>query len=503
MQRSRRFYHSVGSGYLLVASLAVLNLVTVPFALKNLGKEAFGVCMAAMQVMAFASLFQMGVGPSIGRFIADYKDRRDSPEYGSFFKSIWLVTVAQGLILLVASYLLGHFFQSLFRIPAELTADFRRLLILNLSATALGIAVGPVQQLLFAHQRQDIQNYAAIAANLANAGALIVALHQGLGLYSYTVGVWAGVVVSMLANFWAVRRLRLMPVLSCRPVSWALLRPMSGFAGNVLFISMGSQLIALSPTVLVSRVLGMNALADWSVGTRLLTLAQQLVLRMPAASEPAFWEMYSRGEIERFRIRFDHVIGISVATAALVGGGLVAVNSIFVEIWTGGRVMWDWQNDAICALWLVLGTLSYAWNMLPAITKRLGVMKFVYFGEGLLVMAPGLVGARLSGIHWVPCIMVCCLALGRLLYGMLRAQGDLATSCRMALGRIGGAVLLLVALVLAAWLWRQVLPGLEIRLRFAVLLLGYFVVAAPLAFRFGVPVQHRSDLLVRLGKLWR
>jgi hypothetical protein len=177
---------------------------------------------------------------------------------------------------------------------------------------------------------------------------------------------------------------------------------------------------------------------------------------------------------------------------------LVAINSTFIELWTGGRVVWSSQNDLACAGWLVLGALSYAWNMLPAITKRLGPMKYVYLGEGLLVLSPGLISAPVPGLFWVPWIMVCCLLVGRLAHGLLRLRQDLAMPLKAAVGRLAGVMFLVIVLVGIAWVVLWLCRSFDPRLRLVMLSGAYGFLALPVALGLGVPGSVRAQLLDRV-----
>jgi hypothetical protein len=300
-----------------------------------------------------------------------------------------------------------------------------------------------------------------------------------------------------------VRRAALLPPLRQGRISLAAVQPMMRLAAEVFLVALGLQLIGLAPTVLITRALGVAVLADWSAGIKLFTLAQQLVHRVPSASEPVFWEMYARGESARIQHRLALVSQLAAAVAAFAGGTLVAVNSIFVTIWTSGVIHWGWVNDLGCAVWLVAGTLSVTWNMVPGITKRLGIMKYVYFAEGLVIMAPGLLGAKIPSLFWVPWMLVVAMSVFRVGHGASRVHADFAVPLRTILGWTGWAGLLLGLNVGLACLvrfafqnWSGV-PGL------VAAGVSYGLAGALVTFRLGLPEEARHRLVAAWKKMWR
>src|SRR6266404_10000428 len=105
MSRVRNFLHGIWSGYLLAAVSALLNLITYPIALAALGKPVFGLWNAVMTAVVFTNVFDLGLGPSLARFITDYKDNRDSKAYADFLKTVFLVGLIQGLVFSAAALL--------------------------------------------------------------------------------------------------------------------------------------------------------------------------------------------------------------------------------------------------------------------------------------------------------------------------------------------------------------------------------------------------------------
>lgn len=498
VQRSRRFFHSAASGYVLVGSLALLNLVTVPFALNILGKELFGLCMAVVQAITFMGIFELGVGPSVARFIADYKDDTGNASYCSLFKSVLAAGLVRGALLMGVAWMLANWIRLLFKIPDALGGAFCTLLLINVGVTALSYLLNPFFQLLYAHQRIDLINYSSIAANVAATGALLLALYKGAGIYAYAISAWTVFAVNNSLVVLSAYRLRIIPSLARGRVSFAALKPLMGYAANLVFISMGVQLITFAPTVLVSRILGLGALADWTVGIRIVTLAQQLVARVPSASEPAFWEMYVRGEIPRMKFRLAQVARVATTIASLAGGGIVAANSPFVSVWTSGKVVWPWYYNIGCAFWLLLSAISLTWNTLPGITKRLGVMKYVYLGEGFLMVLPAFLGLRISGLFWVPWWLVCGIVCCRCVHGACRLRADLGVGLRETLTRAAGYLLLFGSSaclgVIAYLAFEGRSPAIHVALSGAL----YAATACPVAYFFGLPAEARSRLAALL-----
>jgi O-antigen/teichoic acid export membrane protein len=334
---------------------------------------------------------------------------------------------------------------------------------------------------------------------VVNASVLLLGLWRGWGVLSYAAGAWSGFVVQQVCIATLLRRTGFVPRLGGAVFSWRLLKPLAAFAGNVFFISLGTQMIAMAPTVLISRgQLGLQALSDWTVGTRLFGLGQQLVQRVPVASEAAFWEMQVRQEFDRLRERFGTVARMGAVVASFIGGGLVAVNRTFVELWSKGQVSWTLELDCLCAFWLLAVTLSVTWNMVPGIVKRLGAMKYFYFGEGCLVMTPGWLAVRLPHLQWIPGILIFSICACRIVHGATRVCNDLGVSAR-DLSRWTLIALLSLAINIAfGWCVSVALAGIHNIPRLILSAAFYCAVAAPVSYWIGIPEEAK----VRIRAVW-
>src|SRR5260221_12636265 len=75
--------------------------------------------------------------------------------------------------------------------------------------------------------------------------------------------------------------------------------------GRELFLlSVGLQLVSASQIIVISRTLGFDAAAIWTIATKAFMLAQQIVYRPLDFSSAALSEMMAREERERRLARF-------------------------------------------------------------------------------------------------------------------------------------------------------------------------------------------------------
>jgi len=426
MQRSKRFISAIGSGYVSVIASSLLALVSIPLALGELGREGFGVAATVLQISTFSQVLQLGVGPSAARFFVDYRNSNDPLRLGAFVKTVLIIGFVQGALLAALAFLSPVWLSHLFSIPSEYKAEFESVVFFVLLASSAGLALNPLQQLLYASQRIDLINYAGIIAQALGTVALIASLAGGLGLFSYAVAGWVGVITAgALSVFWVVR-LGIFPPISGASCDWGVVPSLLRFSSNVMMATLGLQIIAIAPAVVINRLLGAASMGDWSVGTKLLQLGIQLTGRVSNAAEPSLWDIYGKGQKEWCSVRLIQLSQITTVVSAVIGAALLSFNGNFVGLWSGGKVCWPLQNDLLGAGLLIVVALGSTWCMLPGITKRLGIMSLIYPMEGLLVLCLLAAPTMITNLASILGGMLASMFLVRLGYGLLRLRSDLA-----------------------------------------------------------------------------
>jgi hypothetical protein len=157
--------HSVASGYVALAFGTLFALASVPMALHFLGQEGdgkkkFALWVLLTQTSGYLQLIDMGMTGSVSRLLIDHKDKRQTGMYGGLIRTGWLVMLVQAAIVLCGGVLLSPWITGLLKIEPALADQFIKLLRWQSALVALSFSTRMFSQLLYAHQRQDLVNYA-------------------------------------------------------------------------------------------------------------------------------------------------------------------------------------------------------------------------------------------------------------------------------------------------------------------------------------------------------
>jgi O-antigen/teichoic acid export membrane protein len=399
MSRLKNFTRSLLSSYVLLGANVLYTLFSVPLALKYLSKAEFGLWAVTLQIAGYIALVDLGMGSSISRILIDHKDDRASGRYGGAIKSGFLVGLAQGLIILAVGLGLVWFMAGWLLVPQELSKQFLWLMIGQVFLTAASFVSRIFNQLLYAWQRIDICNYSGIAQLVIGFGVLWIGFYFGLGVFSLLAGFMAGWLGGTIICFFACYRLGLWPKAGeWGRASRAQFRELFSYGADLFLISIGVQLIISSQTVLVSRQLGMEAAALWSVMTKAFTVLSQVVFRIIGNAMPAFAEMHVRKENERLWSRYRTMFITASVFAGVCGMLFAACNGPFVGVWMHGRFFWPAINNVLLGAWLIVSTEQSCHNSLIVCLKEIRGLQYIFLLEGVLFIGVAMVILSSTGM---------------------------------------------------------------------------------------------------------
>jgi O-antigen/teichoic acid export membrane protein len=452
------------------------------------------------QAISYIALIDAGMTGAVARHLIDHKDHPAGGDYGSVILTGNLVWLIQGAIVFPVGFALGPWLAQLLAIPSDLQHEFVVLVRWQSAIVAFGFATRLWSQIIYAHQRIDLANYATILGCAINLLILWIAFVWGQGVYSILWAGGIGTIVGQSLLFLVCWRCKMFPPRGAwgRP-TWARFKQLFHYGKDVFLVTMGSQLASASQTIVITRTLGLDAAAVWSVCTKLFLFAGELIWRVSNYAEPMFAEMMTRGEHNLLRTRFRDVVTISGTMSVWVAVGLALGNAPFVHVWTAGKIYWSPWNDVLLGIWLVTRSIIRCHVNLILISKKIGFLRFIVFAEGVLFVVLALLVSRWGGI---PAIVGASILCSLFLTGDYSARTNakyLGYSRReVVLDWSKGLVrisVLLIALALLTWCVCLPLP-VKWRLACDSIVIG--IGGGLLWLRYGIPAEIQAEVLAHL-----
>jgi O-antigen/teichoic acid export membrane protein len=400
--RSKHFLAGLLSGYGSIAASILYTMASIPLALHYLGKEEFGLWALALQINGYLALLDFGMSSAVSRFLADHKDDVDGGEYGSLLLTGGLVFAAQGAIIAVVGISFSGFAPAVFAIPTHLAGAFAGVLALQAALSGVSIAMRSIGSPLWAFQRMEVINICASVGLLLSLPLMWLGFRWGYGIYSLAYAGIPSILLTLVAYVWVCAKNNYYPKRGC----WGaprrnIFKQIFVFGRDVLLVTLGSQLINATQIMIISRVLGLDAAATFSVATKLYSMGQQVFHKVIESAAPGLTEIYVRGETTRFIQRYWDALGVTLALATLGAVGLAGFNATFVSVWTAGAISWTPTGDLLLALMLVLTSQTRNFVGLFGLTGSFRSVRMLYFAEGLAFIPLAILLSRQFGIPGV------------------------------------------------------------------------------------------------------
>ncbi|MEX1048182.1 MAG: lipopolysaccharide biosynthesis protein [Akkermansiaceae bacterium] len=494
--RSRRFTQSLLTGYGAIVVNIVFSLVSIPLALGYLNKAEFGLWALALQINSYLGLIDLGMSGAVGRFLADHKDEVDGDAYVRHFSTGTCVFITQGLLVVAVGLVFSSFAPTLLSISSELAGEFTFLLRILCVISGISIASRALGSPLWAFQRMDVVNIAGSLGLLLQFAGMWLGFHLGYGVRSFVLAGAAPTLIAVIIYAVICSRNGYYPRwdrwFSPR---WSIFKDMFAYGRDGMLLSIGGSLINATQITMISRILGLDAAASFSIATKLYNMSLMLFHKVVESAAPGLAEIYVRGEHTQFVRRYWDMILLTLATSSVGAVALAAGNSAFIAVWTSGKVTWSIQGDLLLGLMVLATSLSRSFISVFGVTKNLKAIRVLYFIEGIVFVPSAVLAARWFGVEGV----IAASLLVHLLVtfaASARAASKVLGSCR----RIILPMLQITAVIAlgSGVAWSAFGLGLSPIFRLACASLPAFLMIA-LAWKFILPSEIQSRLESQIG----
>jgi O-antigen/teichoic acid export membrane protein len=331
----RTLARNVGTRYLFAAAEMLVGLLTLPFNLRHLGPEAYGLWMLTAGLTVHFSILDLGYGGAIVKFVAQYRSQRDAKGLNEIASTLFVLFTGLGLlvyaIVVGLAFNLEHFLNIT---PAQAETGKWILLIVGLNA-AVNFGFSTFGGICAGFQRYDINNFVAIASSFVIAAVNVTVVLLGYGL----IPLVAATTAVRLLTYWIYRRnaYKVFPALRIRPslFSRARFRELTAFSIYSSMIDWANKLNYELDELVIGVFLGAAPVAVWAVADRIISGTQRLTNQGNAVLLPMVVDSDVTNKEARLQTVLLEGTRLSLATVAPIAVVLVVLADRIVAEWVG------------------------------------------------------------------------------------------------------------------------------------------------------------------------
>jgi O-antigen/teichoic acid export membrane protein len=343
----------------------LLGLILTPYIVHHIGVARFGIFVLVNAVIGYLALFDLGISSGFVKHLAEFHANERRAEINQLLATGVGFYAVSGVVVLAIGMPLAGPIVGWFRIDPTLVDEALFAFRLGLLGFALGNVGAVFSTVPIGLQRMTLANAVGIAISLVHAGGTVTAIGLGWGLRGLVVN--SVVVVTLSGLFWLFASNRLLPGLELRrrhmrPV---MLRRLFHY-GVKLQVARIADLVSFQfDKLLLARVLGLDAVANYQVGSRVVDLGRNVAQFVIPAVVPAASELDARAQSTRVRALYER------ATRWLLLAGLPLMVFLFVH---ADGVVRAWMGDGFAFAPLTVRVLAvgYLLNLLTAPAAAVG-----------------------------------------------------------------------------------------------------------------------------------
>jgi O-antigen/teichoic acid export membrane protein len=436
------------------ANMAV-QLVTAyflsPVLVHGLGEGRYGEWATIEQLLAYLTLFDLGISNAIVRFVARFDESRDPRMVNRIFNtSLAALSTASAVGLAIVAVMLAPVFGPL-PIVGGMDGDARWMAGLLAVNIAIQLTLGVFPALLNALGKFPALNTVRITRQVVQAGLLAAAVGGGGRLAQIAGIVLAMCVAEHVVLTWLAHRA--MPGLrvSASFVGWDAFHEIRGYGLKAFVIQLANRVSFQSDSLVIRWAWPQEAVTHFVVGGRLVEYAKLSILAMTQVLTPTASVLFERGDRQAIRSLLLNGTRLVTYPAVLLQAGFMVLGAPFLQLWMGPTI----AEASGPVLWIL--SLPLAIVLATAIAGR------ILYGVGdlrlLSVMSAGEAGANLvlslllvrsfgiKGVAWGTAIPSGLCAAALLFYTCRKQEVSLVELVRQSL--LGPCSLVL--LPLAVW----------------------------------------------------
>jgi O-antigen/teichoic acid export membrane protein len=424
VRASRSLLVGAATNWAAFALALAVSFFLAPYLIRHLGDARYGVWCVVESVLAYFTLFDLGIAACLVRFVAKFHATDERTELNKLVSACLVIFSLAALgVLLIGGAVTPFVAPGLERKLGEAgdVAPFMLLMLANLAVT-LPLSVFP--SILDGLQRYAVKSAVRLAFLLLRVGGIVYVMETRPGLWPLAI---VFTVTNLLEHaVTAALAFRFLPGLrlSRRSVDRETLHRVKGYSVDAFLAMIAGRITVQTGAIVVGGFLTVAAAAHYAIAARLVELAKNLLRSATTTLTPAISAREATGDLDGVRSVFLNGTKWVLYLVLPIHLGMLFFGRPFLARWVGGPEYADYCFPAVAILSATL-TIGVAQSVAARILYGMGklclfsrlalVEAAVNLALSLVLVGPfGLVGVAVAVA--VPNVLFCLFAISYACY---------------------------------------------------------------------------------------
>jgi O-antigen/teichoic acid export membrane protein len=310
-----------------------VGLFTMPFVIRFLGSEQYGVLILVNLIPAYFSFADLGMNVASTKFASEaYAEGNDTREA----ETVWtagLIAFISSAVVAIPMLLFADWIVSVLNVPENL----HRLATIALRIASVSFVLGVLSSILNTPQlsrlRMDLNTAVNMIPRVLYTLAVPLILYLGFGIVGAVTGLLIAGIVTVLAHLFVSAHLQ--PKLLHVRWNFALTRPLLKFAFGWVFLSVAAMVLVNSEKLVLTRMVSVQSLAHYSVAFMFANLATTFSGAMLQSLLPAFSQLQGDRKRKELEMLFTRSMRFNMAWLPPILMIMLVGARLFLTLWAG------------------------------------------------------------------------------------------------------------------------------------------------------------------------
>lgn len=345
----KQFVFNAASGWVTQLVVALVGFILMPYIIKHLGEQGYGIYQLARSALVFFMFLQLGMGPTLVRFFAKAIAKDDKEEIRNISSTAQLLLGGLGLTTSLLCLALIPFFIRFYNIQPEFAHETTWLLICMSLSLFLNMTFIVPQGIVFGVNRYDLANFIVICENLMRL-LFIMVLFEFIRPSIFFIGI--SILSTQLLKYIALfaiayKNIGKVVLFSFQSVSKKMFRRLFGFGMLNLSNSVAAAVVFQGPILIIGKVLGKEMVTAFAPALLISISMQGFLGQITAPLVPL-----ASSDREGNDGAMLGELAVSMGRlAAFIGFGIVLPLATFgpelTKLWLGENLAWTWSVIAV------------------------------------------------------------------------------------------------------------------------------------------------------------
>jgi O-antigen/teichoic acid export membrane protein len=415
---------NIGSTWVLTLVTMPVFYVLTPFIIRTLGQEGYGTWTLITSLTGYIGFLALGVPMASVRYLAQHVAEGDTPKVNTAIGSCAGLYLLFGGIALVAGAVLSIVFVTVYDIPHALRSQAHLAFALVVFQVAAGFIGLLPEGIMFAHHDFVLRNLVRLSGVLLRLCLTIALLTLDASLVLMATVQLTCVLVDFFLSYVLIRRRY--PGIRIRLADFdrVMARRILSFSVYVLLLNAGARLSFETDALVIGAVLGVEAIAFYSVANSLVIYFMDFVIAIASVVAPMATKLNTEDRLPQLQDIFLTWSKVALSLTIAAGLFLIVFGPTFIGWWIGPAFK---QPSGQVLQILMISSLVFLPVRGVALPILMGLGKprtpaFGFIAAGLVNLGLSIVLARRLGLVGV--------ALGTAIPNVLFAGMVLIVACR-------------------------------------------------------------------------